>query len=97
MLIIGLLLLATGAFTVLAIVGNLSGGPEYAVSVLGHHVATLGPLGLFCSGLALALLFCALLATLISGAAHHHRRSTRPPKTRGATSIGPMTGPDART
>ncbi|MFF4754630.1 hypothetical protein ACWD5R_25695 [Streptomyces sp. NPDC002514] len=90
-----LLLVATGAFTVLAIIGNLSGGPEYAVSVLGHHIATLGPVGIFCSGLALALLFCALLATVIGGASHHRRRTTRPHRAR-RTTVRPMAGPDAR-
>jgi hypothetical protein len=42
MLFLGLLLLAgSGAFTALAIVGDLSGGPAYTVSVLDHHIATM--------------------------------------------------------
>ncbi|MFF0223818.1 hypothetical protein [Streptomyces sp. NPDC004629] len=95
MVFLGLLLLmATGAFTALAIVGNLSGGPDYAVSVLGQHIATLGPLGIFCSGLALALLFCLGLAIVAGGATHHRRRTTRLHRTRGprTTTPGPMTG-----
>ncbi|MGW2746210.1 hypothetical protein [Streptomyces sp. NPDC001450] len=36
-----LLLVGSGAFTALVIAGILSGGPDYAVSVLGHHIATL--------------------------------------------------------
>jgi hypothetical protein len=76
MLLIGLLLLgATGAFTALAIAGNLSGGPEYTVSVLDHHIATMNTLAVFSSGLALALIFCLALA-LVTGASHRrHRRS----------------------
>ncbi|MGW3954800.1 hypothetical protein ACWEKM_28590 [Streptomyces sp. NPDC004752] len=90
MVLLGLLLLlATAAFTALAIVGNLSGGPDYAVSVLGHHIVTLGPLGVFCSGLALALLFCLGLAMVAGGAAHHRRRTTRPHRTRGPGRVAP--------
>ncbi|MER5543935.1 hypothetical protein ACWDBD_28565 [Streptomyces sp. NPDC001118] len=95
MLILGLLLLvATGAFTALAIAGNLSGGPQYGVSVLGHHIATLSPLGLFCSGLALALIFCLGLAMVSGGA--HHRRSPRPRRAHRRTTVGPMMGPGTR-
>lgn len=58
MLILGLLLLAcTAAFTGLAISDNLSGGPDYTVSVLGNPVATMNSLAVFCAGLALAVLF----------------------------------------
>ncbi|MFJ9119202.1 hypothetical protein ACIRJO_27065 [Streptomyces sp. NPDC102394] len=45
MLILGLLLLAiTGAFTGLVITGNLAGGPEYEVSMPGHHMITVNTL-----------------------------------------------------
>ncbi|MBC7267231.1 MAG: hypothetical protein H5T76_00730 [Streptomyces sp.] len=72
MLLLGLLLLAAvGAFTGLLIADNLSGGPEYTVSVLGQDIATMNPLAVFCSGLALALLFCLALAAV--GSARHHR------------------------
>ncbi|EKX66200.1 hypothetical protein Sipo8835_19120 [Streptomyces ipomoeae] len=77
MLLIGLLLLAvTGAFTGLAIADNLSGGPEYSVSVLGNDIATMNSLAVFSSGLALALLFCLGVALAMNGATHrhHHRR-----------------------
>ncbi|MFJ4670693.1 hypothetical protein [Kitasatospora purpeofusca] len=58
MLLFGLLLVAvTGAFTGLLIAGNLSGGPEYQVVLLGHDLVTLNSLGIFLAGLALALLF----------------------------------------
>ena len=77
MLLIGLLLLgATGAFTALAIAGNLSGGPEYTVSVLGHDIATMNMLAVFSSGLALALIFCLALA-MVGGASHRRRRGPR--------------------
>ncbi|MFF5340147.1 hypothetical protein ACH46L_05545 [Streptomyces althioticus] len=73
MLILGLLLLAAaGAFTGLLIAGNLSGGPEYTVSVLGQDIATMNTLAVFCSGLALALLFCAGVSAVV------HRRRERP-------------------
>ncbi|MER6026156.1 hypothetical protein [Streptomyces sp. NPDC001851] len=89
MLFLGLLLLAgTGAFTALAIVGNMSGGPAYTVSVLGHDIATMNGLALFSSGLALALLFCLGLALMVTSAAHRNRHR-RPP----ATTLGGMTGP----
>ncbi|MGW2520577.1 hypothetical protein ACWC09_26885 [Streptomyces sp. NPDC001617] len=77
MLLIGLLLLgATGAFTALAIAGNLSGGPEYTVSVLDHHIATMNTLAVFSSGLALALIFCLALA-MVTGASHRRQRRPR--------------------
>ncbi|MFH9173972.1 hypothetical protein [Streptomyces albogriseolus] len=78
MLILGLLLLAAaGAFTGLVIADNLPGGPEYTVSVLGQDIATMNTLAIFCSGLALALIFCAGLSAVASSAAH--RRRERPP------------------
>ncbi|MER6565463.1 hypothetical protein ABT288_04570 [Streptomyces sp. NPDC001093] len=94
---IGLLLLAgAAAFTALAIAGNLSGGPQYTVSVLDHNVATMSGLALFSSGLALALIFCAGLAIMVGGAAHAGRhRSTRPRRTRNTT-LGGTPGPGAR-
>ncbi|MER6266730.1 hypothetical protein ACWDFR_05245 [Streptomyces sp. 900105755] len=94
MLFLGLLLLAaTVAFTALAIAGNLSGGPGYTVSVLDHHIATLGPLAIFCAGLALALIFCLALAVMTGGALHHRHG----PRAGGAgTASGRFTGPATR-
>ncbi|MET9833297.1 hypothetical protein ABZ078_29225 [Streptomyces sp. NPDC006385] len=78
MLFLGLLLLAaTGAFTGLVIADNLSGGPEYSVSVLDQGLATMNTLAVFCSGLALALLFCLGLAMVRRGATHHRHRGPR--------------------
>ncbi|MEU6775001.1 hypothetical protein [Streptomyces sp. NPDC046759] len=96
MLFFGLLLLAgAGAFTALAIAGNLSGGPDYSVSVLGHDIATMNGLALFSSGLALALVFCLGLALLATIAVHRHRhpRGPRGRRTQDATTLGGMTGP----
>ncbi|WP_225829963.1 hypothetical protein [Streptomyces sp. NK08204] len=96
MLFLGLLLLMlTGAFTGLVIADNLSGGPDYAVSVLGHHIATLSPLGVFCSGLALALLFCLGLA-LMAGTTRYGHHGPHARRTRGTPRTGPATGPGAR-
>lgn len=65
MLLLGLLLMAaSGAFTGLLIADNLSGGPEYQVTILGHDLVTLDPLGVFLSGVALGLLFCMGLALM---------------------------------
>ncbi|MFE7939712.1 hypothetical protein ACFU46_20425 [Streptomyces griseoincarnatus] len=87
MFILGLLLLAaTGAFTGLVIAGNLSGGPEYTVSVLGQDIATMNTLAVFCSGLALALIFCAGLSAAASAAAHRRRER---PRTRATRPGGP--------
>jgi len=65
MILLGLILLgATGAFTGLLIADNLSGGPDYTVTILGNDIATMSVLGIFLAGIALALIFClgALLA-----------------------------------
>lgn len=79
MLILGLLLLAAaGAFTGLVIADNLPGGPEYTVSVLGQDIATMNTLAIFCSGLALALIFCAGLSAVASAASHRRRERPRP-------------------
>lgn len=76
MLILGLLILAcTGAFTGLVLADNLSGGPDYRVTVLGEHIATMNTLAVFCAGLALALLFG--LGCLMVLAAEASRRRKR--------------------
>jgi hypothetical protein len=88
MLIIGLILLAaTGAFTGLVIAYNLSGGPEYTVSVFGQDIATLNSLAIFCSGLALALLFSLGLAVATNRAAHGRHRRPRASRTRDASAL----------
>jgi hypothetical protein len=78
MLVLGLLLLAaTAAFTGLAIADNLGGGPEYSVSVLGNHIATMNALALSCAGLALALIYSLARATAVSSAHRGRRRHRR--------------------
>ncbi|MEU9044857.1 MULTISPECIES: hypothetical protein [unclassified Kitasatospora] len=67
MLLLGLLLMsASGAFVGLLIADNLSGGPDYQVTILGNDLVTLNTLGVFLSGVALALLFCLGLALMRS-------------------------------
>ncbi|MHC3467375.1 hypothetical protein ACYF6T_01545 [Streptomyces sp. 7R007] len=88
-----LLLAATGAFTALAIADNLSGGPEYRVSVLDHHIATMNTLAIFSSGLALALIFCLGLTLAVGGTTHRRRRRERAYERGEATSAGPRTAP----
>lgn len=96
MLFLGLLLLAaTGVFTGLLIADNLAGGPEYSVSVFDQGIATMNTLAVFCSGLALALLFCLGLALARRGATHHPR-GARLHGTRGVSPIGRTGDPDAR-
>ncbi|MEU9791331.1 hypothetical protein AB0E27_12015 [Streptomyces sparsogenes] len=95
MLFLGLLLLAAaGAFTGLLIADNL-GGPEYTVSVLGQDIATMNSLAVFCSGLALALLFCVGLSAVASAAIHHRHQRHRPYATHPGSANQPE-GPDPR-
>lgn len=80
MLVLALVLvLATGAFTAIAVVENFSGGPNHAVEIFGNQVATLNAPGLFLSGIGLALIFCLGLAVLTVGLKRRHRvRKTVP-------------------
>jgi hypothetical protein len=78
MLILGLLLLAgAGVFTGLVIADNTSGGPEYNVSVLGHSIATMNTLEIFCAGLALALIFCLGMAMAMAGGVSRRHKSRK--------------------
>ncbi|MFE9173435.1 hypothetical protein ACFYNZ_28885 [Streptomyces kebangsaanensis] len=97
MLLIGLLLLAaTAAFTGLLIAGNLSGGPEHTVSVLGNDIARMNTLEAFSAGLALALIFC-LGAVLLTGAAARHRHTHRVARGYGGRpGTGPLNEPMGR-
>ena len=77
MLILGLLLLAcTAAFVGLAIADNLGGGASHSVTILGHQIAVMNGLAIFCAGLALALVF-ALGAVLAMGGWKMRRHSGR--------------------
>ena len=74
MLLLGLLLVgATAAFTGLVIADNTSGGPDYAVTVIGQHIATMNTLEVFLAGVALSLLFC-LGVAMMSGGGRRVRR-----------------------
>ncbi|MFF4382689.1 hypothetical protein [Kitasatospora sp. NPDC001547] len=65
MLLLGLLLMAaSGAFVGLLIADNLSGGPDYQVTILGNDLVTLNSLSIFLAGVALALIFCLGLAMM---------------------------------
>ncbi|WP_328469224.1 hypothetical protein [Streptomyces sp. NBC_00448] len=78
MLILGLLLLAcTAAFVGLAIADNISGGPHYDVTILGHHIASMNGLALFCAGLALALIFGLGCMMAMTGGLLHRRKARR--------------------
>jgi hypothetical protein len=78
MLILGLLVLGcTAAFTGLAIADNLGGGPEYNVTMLGHHIATMNSLAIFCAGLALALIFGLAALMTMAGMSLRHRKSRK--------------------
>ena len=78
MLILGLLLLAcTAAFVGLVIADNLGGGAVHDVTVLGHHIASMNGLAIFCAGLALALLFGLGLMLTMAGVAMRRRRTRR--------------------
>ncbi|MER5352323.1 hypothetical protein ABT093_18585 [Kitasatospora sp. NPDC002551] len=93
MLLFGLLLVAaTAAFTGLLIADNLSGGPEYQVTILGNQLVTLDSLGIFLAGLALALLFCLGLAL---AAAARRRARTGPVRRTAVAERAPRT--DGRT
>ncbi len=98
MLFLGLLLLAaTGAFTGLAIADNLSGGPEYTVTVLDRDIATMNTLAVFSSGLALALIFSLGLAMMVSGTVRHRRKSLQGyPAQDDTARLDEMMGPDPR-
>ncbi|MFH8387056.1 hypothetical protein ACH4E7_40100 [Kitasatospora sp. NPDC018058] len=90
MLLLGLLLMAaSGAFVGLLIADNLAGGPEYQVTILGNHLVTLNTLGVFLSGVALALIFC-LGVALVSLARQARLVGARPPVSREARTAPPV-------
>jgi hypothetical protein len=76
MILLGLLLLgATGAFIGLLIAYNISGGPEYTVTMFDNDLATMNSLSIFLAGLALALLFCIGGVLAMSGRVRRRHRS----------------------
>ncbi|WNI17973.1 hypothetical protein [Actinacidiphila sp. ITFR-21] len=78
MLILGLLLLVcTAAFTGFALADNLNGGPDYDVTVFGHHIATMDSLAIFCAGLALALIFGLGVIMAMAGLSLRRRKARK--------------------
>ncbi len=76
MLLLGLaLVLLSGTFAGLLIAENLSGGPEYAATVLGFKLPALSMLGAFLAGLALAFLVC-LGLWLVAASSRRRRVAT---------------------
>ncbi|MET9774849.1 hypothetical protein ABZ023_11385 [Streptomyces sp. NPDC006367] len=78
MVLLGLLLMAgAAAFAGLLIAYNLSGGPEYTVSLLGSEPFTINTLGAFLGGVALTLIFGLGLWMLTAGAVLARHRSKK--------------------
>lgn len=68
MLVLGLLLMAgAAAFAGLLIAYNLSGGPDYTVTLLGSEPFTISTLGAFLGGIALTLIFGLGMWMLLAG------------------------------
>ncbi|CAL9663262.1 hypothetical protein [Streptomyces sp. enrichment culture] len=80
MLVLGLLLMAgAAAFAGLLIADNLSGGPDYTVSLLGSEPFTISTLGAFLGGIALTLIFGLGMWMLLAGTvlARHRGKKRR--------------------
>ncbi|MGC0421869.1 hypothetical protein [Embleya sp. AB8] len=76
MFLLGLLLAAgAAAFAALLIAYNTSGGPEYTVGIFNTDLVTLNSLAIFCSGLALGLIFS--LGLLMMGGKARLNRARR--------------------
>ncbi|MFF2655470.1 hypothetical protein [Streptomyces sp. NPDC058045] len=79
LLLLGLLLMAgAAAFAGLLIAYNLSGSPDYTVTLLGSQPFTISTLGAFLGGIALTLIFGLGMWMLLAGSAlvrgHGRRR-----------------------
>jgi len=97
MILLGLLLLtATGAFVGLLIADNLSGGPDYTVSVLGNDIATMNSLAVFLSGIALALIFGLGFVLAAGGGTRRRRRAGVPRDDSPSTPTDEGTAPASR-
>ncbi|MFB7084375.1 hypothetical protein [Streptomyces sp. NPDC056296] len=78
MLVLGLLLMAgAAAFAGLLIADNLSGGPDYTVSLLGSDPFTISTLGAFLGGIALTLIFGLGMWMLLAGTVLARHRSKK--------------------
>ncbi|MFD5655663.1 hypothetical protein [Streptomyces sp. NPDC127039] len=80
MLVLGLLLMAgAAAFAGLLIAYNLSGGPDYTVTLFGSEPFTISTLGAFLGGIALTLIFGLGMWMLLAGTvlARHRGKKRR--------------------
>ncbi|GGQ88349.1 hypothetical protein [Streptomyces flaveolus] len=78
MVLLGLLLMAgAAAFAGLLIAYNLSGGPDYTVTLLGSQPFTISTLGAFLGGIALTLIFGLGMWMLLGGTMLARRRSKK--------------------
>ncbi|MET8567830.1 hypothetical protein [Streptomyces sp. NPDC004783] len=78
MVLLGLLLMAgAAAFAGLLIAYNLSGGPDYTVTLLGSQPFTINTLGAFLGGIALTLIFGLGMWLLAAGTMLARRRSRK--------------------
>ncbi|MER7778880.1 hypothetical protein ABTZ21_28360 [Streptomyces sp. NPDC096191] len=78
MLMLGLLLMAgAAAFTGLLIAENLSGGPDYTVTLMGTDPFTISTLGAFLGGIALTLIFSLGMWMLLAGTVLARHRSKK--------------------
>ncbi|ANB09965.1 hypothetical protein SAM40697_6012 [Streptomyces ambofaciens] len=78
MLVLGLLLMAgAAAFAGLLIAYNLSGGPDYTVTLLGSQPFTVSTLGAFLGGIALTLIFGLGMWMLLAGTVLARRRGKK--------------------
>ncbi|MBR8638862.1 hypothetical protein KEF29_04875 [Streptomyces tuirus] len=76
MILLGFLLAAgAAAFGAVAVVDTFTGGPECAVEILGNQIATLSMLGIFLSGVVLALIFC--LGPVMTASGRKQRQRVR--------------------
>lgn len=75
MLLLGLLLLmATGAFTLLLISENRTGTPDYTVTLFDQDIGTMNSVQVFLAGIALALVFAfSVWMTTVGGVHARHR------------------------
>ncbi|MBP0456034.1 hypothetical protein [Streptomyces montanisoli] len=98
MFLLGLLLMGcAAAFVGLLIAYNLSGGPDYTVTLFGSQPFTISTLGAFLGGIALTLIFGIGLWLLLGGtvlARHRHKkqRSARQDADRAAAERDAMAG-----
>ncbi|MFV0137912.1 hypothetical protein ACLGIH_32795 [Streptomyces sp. HMX87] len=78
MLLLGFLLMAgAAAFAGLLIAYNLSGSPDYTVTLLGSQPFTISTLGAFLGGIALTLIFGLGLWMLVAATALARHRSKK--------------------